>query len=201
MKRNLFDLRPTQFAVGMVEVEKKIKKLQKLKEKELQEYLEAHPVPVVLCSDGQAHIIDHHHLVRACWEMGLDKVVTHVEADLSHLGKKEFWDEMHKRKWTHLYDQFGKGPHEYINLPLNVRGLADDLYRSLAWVIREEGAYDKTPLPFCEFHWADFLRKNLVVDRTEEGFAKATAAALKLARSEDARHLPGYKENKPKSDK
>jgi hypothetical protein len=192
MKRHVSDLRPTQFAVGMFEVERKARKLRGLKSKELDEYLDAHPVPVVLCRDGQAHVIDHHHLVRACWEVGVDKVVTQVEADLSHLGAEAFWEEMIRRKWVHLYDQFGRGPHEPLNLPLNVRGLADDLYRSLAWAVREEGGYQKTPVPFCEFRWADYLRKKLVVQRSEEGFRKAIDEALRLARSEEASHLPGY---------
>jgi len=192
MKRHVFDLRPTQFAVGMFEVEKKTKKLAALKAKELEEYLDAHPVPVVLCRNGEAHVIDHHHLVRACWELGIEKVPTQIEADLSHLSEKEFWDEMTKRKWTHLYDQFGSGPHEHLNLPLNVRGLADDLYRSLAWAIREAGGYDKSPVPFCEFRWADFFRKRLVIERTDDGFKKAIDQALKLAKSQDASHLPGY---------
>jgi hypothetical protein len=192
MKRHVFDLRPTQFAVGMYEVEKKMKKLMGFKQKELEEYLDAHPVPIVLCPDGQCHVIDHHHLVRACWEAGIEKVVTHVEEDLSQLDSKAFWEEMIRRKWVHLYDQFGRGPHDPGVLPMNVRGLADDLFRSLAWAIREEGGYQKTPVPFCEFKWADFFRKKLKVERTEDGFKTAVDEALKLARSEEASHLPGY---------
>jgi hypothetical protein len=192
MKRSVFDLRPTQFAVGMFEVEKKTKKLKSMKAKELEEFLDEHPVPVVLCPDGQAHVIDHHHLVRACWELGIDEVKVHIEADLSKLSVKDFWDEMNRRKWTHLYDQFGNGPHPHLSLPLNVRGLADDLYRSLAWAIREAGGYEKTPVPFCEFKWADFLRKKVVVERSEEGFKKALSEALKLAKSPEASHLPGF---------
>lgn len=192
MKRHVFDLRPTQFAVGMVEVERKVKKLRDLKERELQEYLEAHPVPVVLCRNGQAHVIDHHHLVRACWEAGIEKVVTQIEADLSHLADKAFWEEMHKRKWVHPFDQFGNGPHDPANLPLNIRGLADDLYRSLAWAIREDGGFEKTSAPFCEFQWADFFRKKMTIERTEEGFKKAVPEAHKLAKSAEASHLPGF---------
>ena len=69
MKRSIYDLRPTQFALGMKEVEAKVKKLKNFTEKELHDYLHHHPVPVVLCKDGNAHVIDHHHLVRACWEI------------------------------------------------------------------------------------------------------------------------------------
>jgi hypothetical protein len=192
MKRHLFELRPTQFAVGMFEVEKKIKKLRGFKDKELQEYLDAHPVPVVLCRNGDAHIIDHHHLVRACLEADVEKVLTEVVADFSHLGDKEFWAEMGRKKWLHLYDQFGNGPHDPTLLPMTVRGLADDQFRSLAWAIREAGGYDKSPEPFCEFKWADFFRKKVKVERTELGFKEAVGQALKLASSQEASHLPGF---------
>ena len=58
----------------------------------------------------------------------------------------------------HLLDQFGLGPHEPRLLPEDIRGLADDPYRSLAWALRHAGAYEKTDLAFSEFKWADFLR-------------------------------------------
>jgi hypothetical protein len=193
MKRALSELRPTQFAVGMFEVERKIKKLLSLKDKELHEYLESHPVPVVICRNGDAHIIDHHHLVRACLEAGVEKVLTEIKADFSKMSDQEFWTEMNGKKWTHLFDQFGTGPHDHSLLPLTVRGLADDPYRSLAWAIREAGGYDKSPEPFCEFKWADFFRKKIKLERTEDGFKKAVEAAMKLAASPEAKHLPGYR--------
>ena len=191
-KRHVFDLRPTQFAVGMFEVEKKISRLTKLKGRELEKYLDDHPVPVVLCRNNEAHLIDHHHLVPACWELGIEKVVTRLEADLSHLEIQDFWKEMTRRKWNHLYDQFGSGPHQPTMLPLNVRGLADDIYRGLAWALREAGGYEKTDALFCEFRWADFLRTRVKVERTENGFKEALKEALRLAGSEEAKHLPGF---------
>lgn len=192
MKRRVFDLRPTQFAVGMFEVEKKIGKLKRLKEKDVEKYLDEHPVPVVLCRNDEVHLIDHHHLVRACWELGIDKVVTRVEADLSHLDIQDFWKELTRRKWNHLYDQFGNGPHDPTMLPLNVRSLADDIYRGLAWALREAGGYEKTDTLFCEFRWADFLRTRVKVERSENGLKQALKEALKLSESEEAKNLPGF---------
>jgi hypothetical protein len=192
MKRDVTELRPTQFALGMLEVEKKAKKLRAMKAGELKEYLEGKPVPVVICLDKQAHIVDHHHLVRACWEIGIDKIVTELKADLSHLKPETFWEEMKRLGWTHLYDQFGNGPHAPALLPLNVRGLADDPFRSLAWAVREAGGFEKVETPFCEFHWADFFRKKVQLARTDFGMDKALKHALELAVKPDAKHLPGW---------
>lgn len=192
MKRKVTDLRPTQFAVGLEEVEKKVEKLRKLKKDELEPYLESRPVPGVLYRDDEFFLIDHHHLVRACWEVGIEKVAVEIKADLSHLAEKDFWAEMHKNGWHHPYDQFGKGPHDPAFFPTNVRGLADDLYRSLAWALREAGGFEKTTVLFCEFTWANFLRTRVSIARGEAGFKKALAEALELARSEEAQKLPGF---------
>jgi hypothetical protein len=194
MKKRLDELRPTQFAVGMFEVERKIKKIQELKAKEVQEYLDSHPVPVVISRDGEYHLIDHHHLVRACWEAGLPKVSIEVKEDFSHMTEKEFWKEMNRLDWTHLYDQFGNGPHDASLLPMNVRGLADDQFRSLAWALREEGGFNKSPTPFCEFSWADFLRRKIKIERTDVGFKSALEQAMKLAKTKEAAKLPGFRE-------
>ena len=193
MKKNIFELRPTQFTLGMREVEEKVKKIKKMNEKELHEYLHSHPVPVVICSDGNAHLIDHHHLVRACWEAGVDHVIIEIKDDFSDHSQPHFWDKMKDSKWVHLYDQFGKGPHEPHQLPFDIRGLADDLYRSLAWMVREEGGFEKTGEPFSEFKWADFFRKHIQIPRTPDGFEKAIKEAMKLVHSPEAKNLPGYK--------
>ena len=192
MKRKVLELRPTQFAVGMYEVEERSQKIRALKSHELEKYLEDRPVPVVLCHQGEAHVVDRHHLVRACWEAGVERVVTKIEADLSHLDKHAFWEEMKRRNWTHLQDQFGKGPHPPQNLPLDVRGLADDVFRSLAWAVREAGGYAKTEQPFCEFHWADFFRPKIQIERTTKGIRHAVGKAMELACSNEAKHLPGF---------
>lgn len=193
MKKGVLELRPTQFAVGMLEVESRVHKIRGLKGHELEKYLDERPVPIVLCRNGETHIIDRHHLVRACWEAGVEKVKTETKADFSHLEDGHFWAEMARLKWARLHDQFGKGPHEPHLLPLDVRGMADDLYRSLAWAVREAGAFEKQTIPFCEFHWADFFRARLRIPRTTDGLKQATVDALKLAASPDAKHLPGYK--------
>ena len=98
MKAHVLELRPTQFALGMAEVEVKTAKLKKMKFDELSDYLENHRVPVVRSPEGDSYLIDHHHLVRACWEAGVEHVKVELKSDLSHLGQKEFWKEMVQKR-------------------------------------------------------------------------------------------------------
>ena len=188
-KAEVLKLRPTQMAVGLREVDKKIAKL---KSKDGKKYLKSMPVPVVLGPRGHVYMIDHHHLARAAWEAGYKKVHTTLAADLSKLSDAEFWKTMKEKKWVYPYDQLGGGPHNPIDLPENVRGMADDPYRSVAGEVRERGGYEKSTAPFSEFLWAQFFRAHLTVHPVYHGFEAAMAQAMKLARSRAARRLPGW---------
>jgi hypothetical protein len=196
VKRSVIELKPTQFSLGMKEVEKKAHKLKHMSSKELDEYLEAHPVPVVVSPTQELYLVDHHHLARASWEAGVRKLVTKVQADLSHLNKDEFWKILVDSHWAYLYDQFGNGPHAPDKLPDDVRCLADDPYRSLAWAVREEGGYEKTHHPFAEFKWAAFFREKISFGHGEHEFRDALKRALDLCRSHHVVHLPGSKPKK-----
>jgi hypothetical protein len=70
--------------------------------------------------------------------------------------------------------------------------MVDDPYRSLAGALRRAGGYAKDTTPFSEFLWADFLRPRLKRRLVNDDFARALREALKLARSHDADHLPGW---------
>ncbi|MFI5345631.1 MAG: ParB-like protein [Elusimicrobiota bacterium] len=192
MKIRILDLKPTQFALGLREVARKVSKLKSMGHDERHEYLHARPIPVVLSARKHWHLVDHHHHARACWEIGVEELPVEVKADLSHLALGQFWDAMHEARWIHLLDQFGRGPHEPHLLPEDIRGLADDPYRSLAWALRHAGAYEKSDAAFSEFRWADFLRKELVVEPGDEGFKAALETARGIARSPKAAHLPGF---------
>jgi hypothetical protein len=192
MKLKVLDLRPTQMAVGMREVDYRVKKIQSLKGKELEEYLHERRVPVVEGPKGRHYIVDHHHLARSCWEAGVEEVPVEKKADLSHLSLEELWEALEKSRWIYPFDQFGQGPHDPLWLPENVKGLADDPYRSLAWAVREKGGFEKCNTPFSEFHWANFFRKKLENHPVHGEFHDALEEALKLARSAVAKHLPGH---------
>jgi hypothetical protein len=193
VKIGVLELRPTQIALGVREVARKAAKLRAMSHDERRDYLHSRPVPVVRAPRGTYYLIDHHHQLRASWESGVDEVIVEVKADLSALTQEAFWTEMRRSHWVHPYDQFGGGPHDLRLLPEDIRGLADDPYRSLAWVLRHEGLYEKSEVPFAEFLWADFLRREIVAEPGDAGYAQAAAAARRLAHSARAKNLPGWK--------
>ncbi len=192
MKKAVLDLKPTQFALGLREVSRKIYKLKEMGHNARHDYLNSRPIPVVISAKKHYHLIDHHHQARACWEFGIEELPIEVKADFSHLAPAEFWGAMHKSHWIHLHDQFGHGPHAAHLLPEDIRGLADDPCRSLSWALRHAGFYEKSTVAFSEFQWADFLRKEIIVEPGDEGFERALSAAEKIASSPLAKHLPGW---------
>jgi len=68
----------------------------------------------------------------------------------------------------------------------------DDVYRSLAGFVRDAGGYDKTPTAFAEFVWADYFRRNIPIEAVREDFQSAVRAALPMAQSHWAKHIPGF---------
>ena len=190
-------LRPTQFAVGIFEVRAKAHELKKMSPKKLRKALKAKTVPVVISSLGHYYITDHHHHLFACLLAGVERVPVMIKEDIrkraAPLGFGRFWRHMSQHGNAYLYDQFGKGPHSAVYLPEDVRGMADDPYRSLAWAVREAGGYENCEQNFSEFMWADFFRASKLLDREgREGFKEATERGVRLAKSKAATKLPGY---------
>jgi hypothetical protein len=188
----LRQLLPTQLTVGMIEVREKAKHLASLKPKDSQEFLAEHPMPVVTGPGGKRYITDHHHLARAALDAGMDSVFFSLEADLSRCGTEEFWREMDRNSWVHPLDEHGTR-HHYSLIPTDLKKLIDDVYRSLAAFVRNGGGYDKTPLPFAEFVWADFFRRNVAIEDINANFNAAVETAIPLAHSQMASRLPGYR--------
>ena len=185
-------LRPTQITVGMIEVCDKRTRLEAMKKHEQQDFLESHPIPAVWGPDGKLYITDHHHLGRAAEEAGIDSGFFLVEDDFSKVPIAQFWPRMMAEKWAHPIDQNGK-PQSFELIPDHLTKLIDDPYRSLAGYVRDAGGYEKSPMAFCEFQWADFFRPRIKIGPTRADFSTAVAAALRLAASPEAAGLPGYK--------
>lgn len=185
-------LRPTQITVGLIEVHDKRSKLEHLKKHEQREFLFAHPIPAVWGPDGKLYITDHHHLGRAAAEAGIDSGFFLVEADFSKVPIAQFWPKMSDARWAHPVDQHG-APRPFTDIPEHLERLVDDPYRSLAGYVRDAGAYDKMPTAFAEFQWADFFRPRVAIGPTRADFNGSVAAAVKLATSPAAAHLPGYR--------
>jgi len=185
------ELRPTQITVGMHEVEMKRIHWRAEREEKGADFLGRHAVPVVIGPKQRLYLIDHHHLALALHLEGEPQVLTTEVADLSRLGKDEFWSVLDNRCWMHPFDAEGRrrGKEE---IPRRVSGLVDDPYRSLAGALRLAGGYAKAEAPFSEFLWADFLRRRVKSDLVERFFPKALRKAVDLARTREAEHLPGW---------
>jgi hypothetical protein len=194
-KCEIRDLHPTQFAVGMREVERKAGKIHDLKKDKdkLKKFKRENPEPTVIGPGGELFIIDHHHLARALADENVKKTSCKIVENFSNLGKRDFWKKMKSTSWVYLYDQKGQGPRSPLDLPVTVKGLRDDPYRSLAGAVRRAGGYEKTSKPFAEFKWAQFFRSRISIrGRSDDHFNEAVEEAIELAMSREARGLPGY---------
>jgi hypothetical protein len=72
-RQKILDLRPTQFAVGMLEVEEKIELVRGFRRKQMREYIDENSIPVVIGHDGDLYLVDHHHFLALCYHVGIKK--------------------------------------------------------------------------------------------------------------------------------
>jgi hypothetical protein len=189
----LWDLRPTQMAVGMRAVEARRRKVERraVSGRKLRRYIEKRPVPAVLGPDDEFYIIDHHHLSLAFLQSGVDTALVRVVEDFSDMPVPEFFASMEALGWLHAYDANGR-PICPTRLPETLDRLKSDRFRDLAWSVREAGGFRKSHMPFSEFAWANFFRDRLALSLLYRDFDLAHDKAMWLARSRDARFLPGY---------
>ena len=191
-KYTIEHLRPTQAVVGMRVIEAKTYDYLRLSPDEFKKFLKQNLVPVVSAPDGNFYMIDHHHEAIAASKMGSDHVFCALKQDYSKLkDMPTFWTKMEEKKWVYLADKNGVEI-TVKNLPKDLMGMADDPYRSLSWFARQQGAYQKTDVPFVEFYWGALLRKHIKLQHVQNDFSKAIADAVVLCQSPDAKHLPGF---------
>jgi len=185
------DLRPTQLTLGIREVNEKRARWKAQPEKKKADFLGSHFIPVVLGPGKKTYLIDHHHLARALYEEGVEKVAVTVVDNLSGLGLAAFWFYLDNRAWTYLYDAEGERQSPK-KLPKHVKDMVDDPYRSLAGELRRAGGFAKEVTPFSEFLWADLLRRRIKRKLADANPEEALEEALRLAKSSDAAYLPGW---------
>ena len=184
-------LRPTQFTVGYAEVSEKAAEWQQLSRKKRRAEIESHVFPAVLGPGEEYYIIDHHHLGIALLNEKVRDVMVARLDDLSWLEVPVFWRTMEFRAWSHPFDHRGRRC-DYRDMPRRLADMQDDPYRSLAGLVRRAGGYAKDQAPFVEFIWADFFRPRVPPRLIKRDPASATHAGVRLARSQDARYLPGW---------
>jgi len=159
-------LRPTQSALGVVAAATKQKKMEAMSPKGLQTYLAVRPIPIIIGPYKELFLIDRHHLLRALdsmWYRG--EVRMFIQEDLSPLEYDEFVVTMIKKGYTYLMNESFQ-PIEFKDLPISIKDLKDNEWRSIAGALRREEAYDKPladpegkyiPRPFLEFLLAQQL--------------------------------------------
>jgi hypothetical protein len=184
-------LRPTQMTVGQREVDAKRRQWREAKEDKRLKLLGRHAVPVVMGPKDRLYVVDHHHLARALLEEGETTVPVYVLSDLSRVEKDAFWTVLDNSGWCHAYDHKGRRC-ELADIPKSLADMRDDPYRSLAGQLRRAGGFAKTDKPFSEFIWADFLRRRIEQTVVDGDFASALVKAVELAKTDDARYLPGW---------
>ena len=179
----------------MLEVDEKIEIVRGYKKKQLQDYIDDNPVPVVVGHDENLYVVDHHHFLVVCYHVGVQKVRVKMVKDVSKskMSYVAFWKWMFRTRNAYPYCQFGEGPREALYLPRDIRGLADDPYRSLAWFVRKAGGFENSDRNFAEFTWANFFRRRKLLDTFgPAGMSKALVKAVALAQSPAAKLLPGF---------
>ncbi|MCU1749099.1 ParB-like protein [Pseudomonas sp. 6D_7.1_Bac1] len=184
-------LHPTQLTVGLAEVNTKREQWKKLKRKERSAALDNHWFPCVLGPQGRHYIVDHHHFGLALIQEEVTTVPLLVLKDLSFVEPMTFWNVMSFNQWVHPYDAHG-AQHSFEAIPKSIVDLQDDPYRSLAGQVRRAGGYSKDTTPYSEFLWADFFRSRISSDQIKDLGSKLQTKAMDLARSQEARYLPGW---------
>ncbi|WP_130470263.1 ParB/Srx family N-terminal domain-containing protein [Candidatus Magnetaquicoccus inordinatus] len=189
-KISLDDLHPTQYSVGMNEVQnKKLELLSDIEQKKDIWKKVKNFVPVVRGPDNKVYITDHHHLVTAIYHIKQDSnnisndiPVYFIEDYYNMLDNKDdcrFWSSMKatNKVWLKNNQGIDIQPSE---LPKQIKGLQDDPMRSLAAMVEDNCGFLKcgkkecetkigkekfqkscaTDPYFLEFKWADFIRND-----------------------------------------
>ena len=192
----VYDLHPTQKAVGMRQIESGVSEIEKMSNAQLNRFISEEKIPVIAGPDGNFYMTDRHHFVLSLHTARgrrLPSLVAKVKKNWSMMSEQKFWQQMQRNNYIYLYDEHGSPLSDHTEIPDHITELKNDPYRSLAWAVRELGGFKKTDIPFAEFAWANYFRPLVDVGISDSEFDKAVSKAMQLAKSKSAKHLPGYK--------
>lgn len=187
-------VRPTQFCVGYQDVERKRKKISSNTagpDSGLR-FSEKNPGSAILGPEDIIYLVDGHHRARALLDAASELFHIRILDDFSHLTMTDFWDGMARRKFVWLYDCEGRGPQSPLELPASLKELKDDPYRTLAEDAQDRGANKKLDVLYQEFYWANFYRSRIPSETLEQNYESAIESAIQLAKTQEAKDLPGF---------
>lgn len=191
---------PGQMDVGPRNSQKKLNRISELSKQEYRRASLEDPIEVTLDPDGNPHITDGHHRLRAAYMDGRKYIIATIHPDsrttrsAKNMGK--FWEIMEKRGLVWLYDRHGNKI-KPSKLPKHIRELGFDDFRDVTAVLRDR-AFDKVRVPFLEFIWGRYCRKHFVEQgwetmlHAEHDFRKAVKRCQELSLKKDANRLPGF---------
>ncbi|TCF97607.1 hypothetical protein BZM26_30475 [Paraburkholderia strydomiana] len=185
-------LRPTQGAIGYVQVQAKAASYLELKPEARRAFAEEQAIAVVHGPSGSLHVVDHHHWARAWFDMGLPEAPVRIREDFSGFTEEQFVKTMSERGWLHPFDEHGR-KYALSDLPESVEAIPNDPFQSLAAFVRTAGVFENPGEFNAKFAWADFLRGHVALrPATVDGFALMLAEAFAASRLPEARQLPGF---------
>lgn len=184
-------LRPTQMTAGYREVGRKCDEWKHMDALHREHLMRELFFPAVKGPDDAYYIVDHHHTALAVLRAGAKTVKVGVIANLDCLAIEDFWIFLDHRTWVHCYDTKGER-RPFSSMPKTLTEREGDPYRSLATAVRRKGGFAKSDLPYLEFLWANFFRKEIAPSFLRKQMKQATQKAVKLAATAAAAHLPGW---------
>lgn len=172
MEAFISKLKPTQLCIGSYQVEEFKNILSKISKDEI-------IIPCIKGINNDLYITSCHHLVRALYDMQIEKVKVKIIHDFSSLIEKEFWKKMSQENHLWLYDENGMPLYleTFIKLrPYNINDMKDDPYLSLIGMILKKELKVCNNMPrFFTYNWSNYLRKHIKIKGTirEKNIKKA----------------------------
>jgi len=198
-------LHPTQLTLGKISLPEKIKKLEKnYKKGKLEERLTKKAIPAVLGPDLLFYIQDGHHEIASLelsQKIPLEAkiaVISQLE-DKSNLSPKAFKQYMLKSEKVFLLDENFKIA-KFEDIPRRFINMKDNPYRSFAWLVKENGGFCKVSVNYLEFIWGKFFKdileeRNIILNSDPDLLNSYLEIGIKIAQSDSAKQLPGFKES------